>query len=212
MIFQVPEPLHHWWWLFPTITAAGGLAGGVLGSLFSKWGEITAIQSRIDTVVKQNDRIVESTEKIKKEVLEDTWAKQRHWELKRDTAVELMRLFGTLFEKSLDIFKAAGGQRYADESNNSDRKLEARARGTAAFDAFMAEMAKFWQQEQIAKLIFPAEVHQKLENLKGMLSKFAGETSEGAGDAARYKESFERITETQEDLARTLRRDLKIPD
>src|ERR1700685_2769679 len=100
------EPaLQTWWWLFPSISAAGGLLGGVLGSFFSKRGEIAAIQSQISTVVSQNDRLVKSTEEIKSDISQRDWSKQRQWEMQRDVAVEVMRLFGTMLRGASQLWE-----------------------------------------------------------------------------------------------------------
>jgi hypothetical protein len=76
MLLQAPETPHTWWWLFPLLNLLGGVAGGIVGGFLSKRGEIAAIQSQIGTVLSQNERIVESTERIKRQLTEETWAKQ----------------------------------------------------------------------------------------------------------------------------------------
>src|SRR5437016_4580976 len=80
----------------PAASLIGGLLGGLLGSFFSKRGEISAIQSKISTVVSQNERLVRSSEEIKTELSKKAWSKQRNWDLKRDTALDVMRVFGEL--------------------------------------------------------------------------------------------------------------------
>jgi hypothetical protein len=55
-------------WLFPALTALGGLLGGLVGGYFSKRGEIRAIHRELDKVVEQNKEITKATEQIKADI------------------------------------------------------------------------------------------------------------------------------------------------
>lgn len=222
MFFQAPEPPHHWWWLFPTITGVGGLVGGALGSLFSKWGEITAIQTRIDTVVEQSGRIVESTETIKKELLEETWAKQRRWELKRDTALDLMRVFGeiqqlvnTIFhdlrpgESQEDIKNIFEAQGQAAAVDAVQRRVEEQKR---LANEYLLSMRKFWQVKGTIGMVFSKEIPElmnRVQNALAHLISLLGQQNPPFTDAEKTLR-INNLAEQKDLLTKAIRDELKI--
>jgi hypothetical protein len=83
-------------WLFPTLSLLGGLIGGVLGSFFSKRGEIRAIQRDLHLVLEQNRAMTQVQEEIRARISTDMWARQRKWEVKREVIFEALKELGSL--------------------------------------------------------------------------------------------------------------------
>jgi len=193
------------------LTLLGGVAGGIVGGFLSKRGEIAAIQSQIGTVLSQNERIVESTERIKRQLTEETWAKQRHWELKRDTAIEIMRLFGSLLEGSRNVFEAAIKKRQADAGGDPDSKAKASKQYEDSYVHFAAAMTMYWQQEEIAKLVFSAPISEKIGVLKRKFQALVAEYYQAGGMSPRSEALYVELQAAKEELAKALRLELQIP-
>ena len=165
------KPADIWWWVFPTLAVAGSIVGGLLGSFFSKRGEIAAIQSQIERVVDQNKRLVESSEAIKNDLADKSFSKQRHWDIKRDTALEIMRMQGKLSE-------LAG--RMAEEMDNlskaeSNKDSELMKISLTNFKLWQ-EMAKpvltdLWQLEELARLAFSQNIYKQIAALRHSLDE-----------------------------------------
>lgn len=78
------------------------IVGAWIHSFFSKSAEIDAIQSKLTTVITQNEaitranetikaQIAEKTEAIKAEIAGGLWDRQKRWEVRRDVILEYMR-------------------------------------------------------------------------------------------------------------------------
>jgi hypothetical protein len=175
MLFQAPETPHAWWWLFPTITVIGGVAGWLSGSFFSKRGEIAAIQSQIDKVVAQNERLVRSSEAIKAELSDKSFSKQRHWDIKRDAALEIMRMQGTLYETIGHLWQARDIHYRAELQNIKKDEEAALASYNATLKVLNPIMTSFWQLEEVARLVFSASIYEKMETLKDIVNELLTE-------------------------------------
>ena len=77
-----------------------------VGKYGEKGGELLAMKHNIELILDQQKKTTELTETIKTEISDKSLARQRHEEMKRDTALEIMQLFGTLQEAALDMHNA----------------------------------------------------------------------------------------------------------
>jgi hypothetical protein len=150
-----------WWWLFPLISAAGGLAGGIFGSYISKSGEISAMNDKIEQVVEQNKRIKESTEEIHSKISQRDWSIQRRWEMQRDVAIEVMRMFATLLRSASRLYEltayydrmVAGKQ---DITKGPAKEID--DEWSAAREATFAHITSYWGWEEVSRLVFSEKV------------------------------------------------------
>ena len=173
MLGGATETPHGWWWLFPTITAVSALGGGLLGSFFSKRGEIAAIQTQLGTVVEQNKRIVEGTEQIKQEFS----GRQRLWELKREAAYDVMKTIGAITE----IFAAYGSawmgfhkfqESLTSQGNSPEDHETNQLRGRKLLDdietiqaRYKSEIKNISQAAGIASLLFNTTIINQVNKL-----------------------------------------------
>jgi hypothetical protein len=68
--------------------AAGAWAGPYLGGYARKKGENLATHEDIGKVTKQVAAVTTTTEQIKTEISDESWGRQRRWELKREVLIE----------------------------------------------------------------------------------------------------------------------------
>jgi hypothetical protein len=169
MLSEALKPADVWWWVFPTVTALSGFAGGIFGSFFSKRGEIGAIQSQINTVVQQNERLVKSSEEIRSDISQRDWSKQRRWDMQRDIGIEIMRLFGATLRtvgKFHDL--AIHYEAIVDKKMKVTKEREEEVRG--AFENAQGEMlehvASYWQLGEVSRLVFSPAVQSLLGEVR----------------------------------------------
>jgi hypothetical protein len=139
----------------------------------------------------------------------DNLRKQRHEDMKRDAALDIMRVYGTLLEASLALFSTAHGRPSALARQTFievDEKKE-EAKWDAASAKFQAGMTQFWQQEQIARLIFPESIQKQLEVLKDAFLNLRARTYE---DAGHFHSLHRDLTTEQENLSKMIRAELQI--
>ena len=140
-------------------------------AIASKEGEITAIENKLDTVVGQNNRLVKSSEEIKSKIL----GRQRLWELKRETALDIMRAGGKLREELLKLWIISGhATRHEKVVGFTTIKImddKDAAAWTAIVEQYRGEVTVVWQLQQIAALAFPIGVCEQLERVRDTYSK-----------------------------------------
>jgi hypothetical protein len=68
-------------------------------------------------------------------------------------------------------------------------------------------MTQFWQLEQIAKLIFPRNVSEKMEIVKRAFGEYVGGIY---GDDRKFIPLMDAIVAKQEELSKTIRAELPI--
>jgi hypothetical protein len=160
--FVGPEAPHDWWWLFPAISAVGGLMGGGLGSYVSERGKIRAVQRKLTQVVEQNTRIAEGTEQIKQQISSE----YRLWELRREAAYDVVKIMGTMSEllgahaAAFSAWKSHEGEKGYEEYTEGQKTdvMALRARYRTAIE-------NLWQLEGIASLLFEQGIFDQLQNV-----------------------------------------------
>lgn len=212
MLYEVSKPADMWWWLFPTITAVSGFAGGIFGSFFSKRGEIAAIQSQISTVVQQNERLVKSSEEIRSDISQRDWSKQQRWDMQRDVGIEIMRLFGATL-RTVGKFRdlATYYEAIVDKKMEAtkERAKEVRDEFVTAQGEMLEHLASYWQLGEVSRLVFSTTVQSRLEEMRNeyhaMLNAiWAYEMTSGE----KFGPSMEKIVATEAALATAIRDEL----
>ncbi len=212
MLYEVLKPSDVWWWLFPTITAVGGFSGGIFGSFFSKRGEIAAIQSQISTVVRQNERLVKSSEEIKSDISQRDWSKQQRWDMQRDVGIEIMRLFGTTL-RTISSFHdlAIYHEAIVDKKLNveKERAKEVSDGFANAQGEMLGHVTNYWQLGEVSRLVFSPAVQSRLEEIR---SEFQALSNAIWGyqmtSGEKFHLSMEQIVTTQAALATAIRSEL----
>lgn len=75
-------------------TFLSALLGSVFGAYFGKKGEIKALHSDLNKVIEQNEAITKANETIKNRLTNQTWDRQRQWEMKRDAILAVVPPLG----------------------------------------------------------------------------------------------------------------------
>lgn len=159
-------------WAVVLVCVTSGL--NVLAAMFvaffkgyaGKKGENLATKEDLKDVVDQVRAVTRTTEEIKQELIVDTWAKQRCWDLKRDLILEMLDVLGDIRLNFMELAEAAGC--CCDSLGKND---------SAAIDVFMKDYAKtrdifFSTQQRYSRcaargqLIFSGAVRVPLHNLE----------------------------------------------
>lgn len=175
----------------------------------SKEGEITAIENKLDTVVGQNNRLVKSSEEIKSKIL----GRQRLWELKRETALDIMRAGGKLREELLKLWIISGHATRHEKVVGFTTIKIMDDKDMAAWDAmveqYRGEETVVWQLQQIAALAFPIGVCEQLERVRDTCSKIRLEIYT---DPDSYLKRAKDLKLEQDKLAQMIKDDLGLSE
>jgi hypothetical protein len=200
-----------WMGISILIVLAANIIVLVFSSFFKgygqKKGENLATKEDLKGVVEQVKAVTRTTEEIKSEISGESWAKQRHWDIKRDTAMDIMRVYGRLQEASANLFEAASYRDMAQHLTSQEVNAKAAQKHETAYKQFQAAMTTFWQLEEIARLIFSTKVYEKMDIVKRAFNKLAAALFE---DNGKFDPLFEELRAKQEDLATTIRAELGI--
>jgi len=212
MLYEISKPADVWWWLFPAITAASGIAGGIFGSFLSKRGEIAAIKSQINTVVDQNERLVKSSEEIRSEISQRDWSKQQRWDMQRDIGIEIMRLFGTTlrtagkFRDLATYYEAIVDKKMAA---TKEREKEVRDEFVSAQGEMLEHLASYWQLGEVSRLVFSPTVQTRLEEMRDEYHTMLNAIwAYEMNSSEKYGQSLEKIIAKEAALATAIRSEL----
>jgi hypothetical protein len=182
---------------------------GLVGKYGEKSGELLAIERNLDLVLNEQQKTTEITEQIKTDLADKSVAKQKHDEMKRATALDIMRVYGNLLEASAALFGAEGDLKRL--GFQLDVKPEVREKRSLAYDEankkFRSSMTVFWQLEEITRLIFSNTVVEKMKTVKDAFNEMAVEVIQ---DNRKLDSLFDALRVKQDDLAKTLRVELEI--
>lgn len=162
-------------WLLSILGAL--FIGGYLKSYFSKKGENLATKEDIE-------KLTRVQEEIKAELSERTWSKQRHWDLKRDTALEVMRVFGELqqllnslfhelkpgddpMSTTASITNIAVAQGIAAATSAANKQIEERK---ILLNEYLLTMRKFWQAQGIVGMVFSGDISKLMNDVQNALA------------------------------------------
>jgi regulator of replication initiation timing len=208
MLQDLPKAPQAWWWLFPAIGAVGSFIGGIAGSFFSKRGEIAAIQSQISTVVEQNERLVRSSESIKTELSDKSFSKQRHWDNKRDAAVDILRMYGKLSEILAWLAQIRSESPIAKGQNDQKWIKEIEVRYNSMQETRLSPvMTDFWQLAELSRLVFSKDIYDRMVALKNTINDLLTEI---ATMGKKQDRSFEQFEIKKTALAEAIRQELEM--
>jgi hypothetical protein len=75
-------------------TFVGALLGSAFSGYFGKRGEIRAVDEGLKKLVAQTEAITKASESIKDELTNQSWTRQRQWEMKRDAVMAMVVALG----------------------------------------------------------------------------------------------------------------------
>ena len=81
----------------------GAFAGSFLGAYMKKKGENLATHEDIGKLVAQMEAVTKATKEIEANILNKSWNRQRHWEMRRDAIFNVMQALGKA-DESLHSF------------------------------------------------------------------------------------------------------------
>ena len=198
-------------WVLPLLTIAGSTAGAVFGSFFAKRGEIKAISTKLDEVVRQNNRIVKESEEIKTELSERSSSRQRKAELQRDIGVELAGMYGELLSKMQDFNVAAlARQRAVDNQDEAARQVAIGGRDKA-YREYSEIMQKYVSYRERSRLVFSPDIRTRVDD---EIRSFANIMRQVEIDGRFTNETpalLQIVSERQESLVTALRQEMDIP-
>jgi hypothetical protein len=181
---------------------------GAAKSYMGEKGKNLATKEDLQDVVDQVKVVTRTTEQIRTELSEATWSKQRHWDLKRDTALEIMRAYGTLLEISYDLFTSTIGR---PKAIVGEAYLPVDPKHQAAWDAasarFQKQLTHLWELEQITSLIFPENISKQFATLKGTFLELRSGTYE---DSTKFFPLIRKLEEDQKILGELIKADLNV--
>jgi hypothetical protein len=172
----------------------------------TKEGEIVAIENKLETVVKQNNILVKSSEEIRSKIA----GRQRFWELKRETALDIMRAEGKLREELLKLFIISDHAAREDKVVGYETiKLWSDAKDKDEWNNIVEQYRNddtvFWQLQHIAALAFPSAICEQLERIRDTYSNIRVEIYSSPKS---YFKRIEDLKVEQDKLAQMIRDDL----
>ena len=142
-------------------------------------------------------------------LLLDELRKQKHEDMKREAALDIMRAYGTLLQASLALFGVASDrnlfQHRLDVTNEMrDKSSE---KHDVAYQKYQTAMTTFWQLEQIARLIFPQSICEKMAVVKDAFNEFTVETYQ---NNTKFTPLYDALVKKQEELSIAIKAELQI--
>src|ERR1700730_17305039 len=136
-----------------------------------KRGETLATKHDIDLVLEQLEKATKLTENIRSEIISDkSIAKQRHEDIKRDAALDVMRIEGEFEHVLNSLFFLEQGMETAREKNNLTLLRTYNADFQKEYDSCIRTITKFWQARAMLGLVFSGAVVKRMGNVQTALS------------------------------------------
>jgi hypothetical protein len=179
-------------------------------SYAEKKGENLATKEDVKYIIAQVKQVTSTTEEIKSQFSKRDWSEQRTWEMKRDTAIDIMKTYGTLLQTSIALFEAAVRDEVAFRKRDEEEKKLTSAEYDAAYKEYSAAIAFFWQVEEIAKLIFSSDVAKAMKTVKDSFTALAVKIVDNATAAASTESLFTDVYMNQTALSEAIRTELKL--
>jgi hypothetical protein len=168
-------------WLLTVVIAALTLVIGVLigylksytSAYAAKKGETTAIQEKLKTLVEQGRTLTQATKEIEAKISDDVWARQRRWELKKEIALEVLRVFGDL-QFSLRTFGVANASD-SGPFQNEDQKKDYERRSGDISQTVDIGVRTIGQLSTISQLVFGEDVRNAILKAHAALVNLAAD-------------------------------------
>jgi hypothetical protein len=125
-----------------------------------------ATKHDIDLVLEQLEKATKLTENIRSEISDKSIAKQRHEDIKRDAALDVMRIEGEFEQVLNSLFFLEQGMETAREKNNLTLLRTYNADFQKEYDSCIRTITKFWQARAMLGLVFGDAVVKKMGNVQ----------------------------------------------
>ena len=135
--------------------------------------------------------------------------KEKHEDMKREQALDIMRAYGTLRESCGALFRSGyrRNQRLISDNIIDVTADEKKAAWDAASDKFQAGLTTFWQLEQIARLVFPKSICVQMDAVKNAFVAFRTGMYD---DITQFNDLYTDLEKKQEELSKSLKAELQI--
>jgi hypothetical protein len=189
-------------WIFPTLSLAGGIVGGLAGSYFSKRGEIRAVQTDLHLLLDQTRAMTTATKEIEAKISNDVWERQKRWDMKREATFEALKELGT-FQAALTSIVGV----YQGTSRHMGTRQvlpEIQAMRNKAYASFQESLGAFWRAKMLAAVVCGYNVLLKfsaVENIGIKIVNTVLENSEEVPDVTSFATALrDLVTLIREDL------------
>jgi hypothetical protein len=139
----------------------------------TKKGENLATKEDLQDVLDQVKAVTRTTEEIKTELSEKTWSKQRHWDMKRDAALDVMKIFGEMEQILNNVFHIGNPETIARSKQSVVLANDHIQDYRNALDQYLAAIRKFWQASDTIALVFSTEVSKHMDAVQNALARLA---------------------------------------
>lgn len=133
--------------------------------------------------------------------------KQKSWELKRDCAVGIMRSFGAIKRAAALIYDAVAQFNRSRENpaETDEHRNEVKRKYDEAYTQFGEAMTLFWQEREIARLVFRTVVYEKMGEIESVLHAYSFGLFD---DHRQFPTLMSAVTQKQQELSDVVRRQL----
>jgi hypothetical protein len=139
--------------------------------------------------------------------------KQRYWDLKRDTALDVMRVFGELQQILNRLFQLLQAPKLAKEEKNIKLMTDAMEDQDRALEQYLATIGKFWQAQATVVLVFPESIARQMGMVQIALSHLVELLKEKQEDAAAESEQkirMDRFYAEKKVLTEAIKKELRL--
>jgi hypothetical protein len=139
----------------------------------TKKGKNLATKEDLQNVLIQVKAVTRSTEEIKTELSELTWSKQRQWDMKRDAALDVMKIFGEMEQLLNHIFHIRNPDTIAKSLVNPEMQKKHIQSYEDALKQYLEAIRKFWQARETIGLVFSESVSRQMDAVQNALALLA---------------------------------------
>lgn len=132
-------------------------------------GQIRAMKKNFDNLVNQTKELTTITDKIKAEISDEAWDRQRQWELRRDLVIDVIRALGELDKSLIDLHSAYSRPKTDCPEFNAETKIKRKE----ARDYWDLCHAKYYRAMFLTDLVSGRELIKKLSEYFHQISSIA---------------------------------------
>src|ERR1700722_320823 len=139
----------------------------------TKKGENLATKEDLQNVLEQVKAVTRTTEEIKTDLSEKAWSKQRHWDMKRDAALDVVKIFGEMEQILNNVFHIRNPETITRSKQTVELANDHIQDNKNALDQYLAAIRKFWQAKETVALVFSIEVSKHMNAVQNALAQLA---------------------------------------
>jgi hypothetical protein len=139
----------------------------------------------------------------------DQLRRQRHEDMKREAALDIMRVYGTLLQASFALFQVAASRAILQHQPDLNNVMRQKSSDDweSAYKQFQDGMKTFWQLEQMARLIFPTNICNQMKIVKDAFQELVTKTYENTGA---FDPLHKALEAKQQELSNAIKAELQI--